>query len=153
METHCEQRKNKKNLFLSPYWHLCPKGIQQFTGAALVPPGWVEAQIANHLPPKTKILDPSRMHVDLSQWLHETFNSKTVCHQFYLGLMAGAQTVGQNKSISTGAQYVTPSSKIYWEKLKMCRFSSGNWFLCTKFVQLAVAGERRNTVVHLQKRV
>ncbi len=30
------------------------------------------------------------------------------------------------KSISTGAQYVTPESKIYCEKVKMCRFSSGN---------------------------
>ncbi len=30
---------------------------------------------------------------------------------------------------------------------------SGNWFFCTKFVQLPVAGRRRNTVVHLQKRV
>jgi hypothetical protein len=30
------------------------------------------------------------------------------------------------KSISTGAQYVTPDSKIYCEKVKMCRFSSGN---------------------------
>jgi hypothetical protein len=44
------------------------------------------------------------------------------------------------KSISTGAQYVTPDSKIYCEKVKMCRFSSGNWFFCTKFVQLALAG-------------
>jgi hypothetical protein len=38
------------------------------------------------------------------------------------------------------------------EKVKMCRFSSGNWFFCTKFVHLAVAGERCNTVVHLQKK-
>jgi hypothetical protein len=44
-------------------------------------------------------------------------------------------------------------SKIYSEKVKMCWFSSGNSFFCTKFVQLALAGERRNTVVHLQKRV
>ncbi len=34
----------------------------------------------------------------------------------------------------------------------MCRFRSGNWFFCTKFVQLAVAGKRRNTVVHLKKK-
>jgi hypothetical protein len=33
----------------------------------------------------------------------------------------------------------------------MCRFSSGNWFFCTKFVQLAMASKRRNTVVNLQK--
>jgi hypothetical protein len=50
-------------------------------------------------------------------------------------------------------QYVTPDSKIYCEKAKMCQFSSGNWFSCTKFVPLSVAGERRNTVVQLQKRV
>jgi hypothetical protein len=41
------------------------------------------------------------------------------------------------KSISTGAQDVTPDSKIYCEKVKRCRFSSENWFFCTKFVQLA----------------
>jgi len=41
------------------------------------------------------------------------------------------------KSISTGAQYMTPDSKIYRKKSKMCRFSSGNWFFCTKFVLLA----------------
>jgi hypothetical protein len=52
-----------------------------------------------------------------------------------------------------GAQYVTLDSKIYCEKVKMCRFSSGNWFFCTKFVQHAMAGKRRNIVVHLQKRV
>ncbi len=57
------------------------------------------------------------------------------------------------KSISTGAQYVTPDSKIYCEKVKMWRFSSGNRFFCTKFVQLAVPGKRRNRVMHLQKRV
>jgi hypothetical protein len=33
-----------------------------------------------------------------------------------------------------GAQYVTPDSKIHCEKVKMCRFSSRNWFFCTKFV-------------------
>jgi hypothetical protein len=32
----------------------------------------------------------------------------------------------------------------------MCRFSLGNWIFCT-IVQLAVASERRNTIVHLQK--
>ncbi len=32
------------------------------------------------------------------------------------------------KSTSTSAQYVTPISKIYCEKVKMCLFSSGNWF-------------------------
>jgi len=43
--------------------------------------------------------------------------------------------------------------KFIVKKVKMCRFSSGNWFFCTKFVQLAVAGKRRDTVVHLQRRV
>jgi hypothetical protein len=60
---------------------------------------------------------------------------------------------GIGKSISTGAQYVTLESKIYSKNIKMCRFSSGNWFFCTKFVQLAVGGERRNTFVHLQRSV
>jgi hypothetical protein len=57
------------------------------------------------------------------------------------------------KSISTDAQYVTPDSKIYCEKVNMCQFSSGNWFFCIKFVHLAVADKRCNTIVHLQKRV
>jgi hypothetical protein len=55
------------------------------------------------------------------------------------------------KSIVIGAQDATPDSKIYCGKVKMRRFNSGNWSLCTKFVQLAVAGKRRNTVLHLQK--
>jgi len=78
-------RKKQKNLFLSSYWHLCPKGVQQFTGAALLPPGWVEAQTANHLPPKRKILGPSRMHVDPSQWLHENLIPKLFVTIFSLG--------------------------------------------------------------------
>ncbi len=49
-----------------------------------------------------------------------------------------------------GAQYVAP---IYCDKVKMCWFSLGNWFFYTKFVQLAAAGKKHNTVVHLQKRV
>jgi len=57
------------------------------------------------------------------------------------------------KSISTGAQYVTPDRIIYWEKVKMCRCSSVILFFCTKFVELAIAGKRRNAVVHLQRRV
>jgi hypothetical protein len=57
------------------------------------------------------------------------------------------------QSISTGAEYVTPDSKIICEKVKMCWFISGTWFFCTTFVQLAMAGKRRNTVVHLHKRV
>jgi len=53
----------------------------------------------------------------------------------------------------TALSIMTPDSKIYWEKVKMCRFCSGNWFFCTELMQLAVAGRRRNTVVHLQKTV
>ncbi len=34
--------------------------------------------------------------------------------------------------------------------VKMCRFSSENWFFWTKFVQVAVAGKWYDTVVHLQ---
>jgi hypothetical protein len=32
---------------------------------------------------------------------------------------------------------VTPDSKIDLEEVKMCQFSSGNWFFSTKFTQLA----------------
>jgi len=38
-----------------------------------------------------------------------------------------------------GAQYVTWDSTIYCEKVKMCRFMSGNRFFSTKLVQLAAA--------------
>jgi hypothetical protein len=78
-----EQGKNLKFSF-SPLIG-CPKWIQQFTGAALLPPGWVEAQTANHLPPKRKILGPSRMHVDPSQWLHENLIPKLFVTIFSLG--------------------------------------------------------------------
>jgi hypothetical protein len=67
--------------------------------------------------------------------------------------LVGSDDADGSKSISNSAQYVTPDSKIYCEKVKMCRFSSGNWFLCIKFMQLAVAGKTHNTVVHLQKRM
>jgi hypothetical protein len=43
-------------------------------------------------------------------------------------------------------------SKMYCGKVKKCRFSSGDWFFGTKFVQLAVAGKWCNTVVHLKKK-
>jgi hypothetical protein len=56
------------------------------------------------------------------------------------------------KSISTAAQYVTSDSEIYCEKVKMCRFSLVKLVFCTKFVQLAVAGKMRNTVMRLQKK-
>jgi hypothetical protein len=53
----------------------------------------------------------------------------------------------ESKSISNGAQYVTPNSTIYCDK--MCRFSSGNWFFCTKFVQHAEAGKKLLVVPHV----
>jgi hypothetical protein len=56
-------------------------------------------------------------------------------------------------TLSTGAQYVTPNTTVYCEQVKICLFSSGNWFFCTKFVQFAVAGKMRNTGMHLQKKV
>jgi hypothetical protein len=43
--------------------------------------------------------------------------------------------------------------KFIAKKSECAPFSSGNWFFCTKFVQLAVARKGRNTVVHLQKKV
>jgi len=50
-------------------------------------------------------------------------------------------------------QYVAPDIKFCCENVKTCRFSSGNWFSGIKFMQLAMAGKRRDTVVHLSKRV
>jgi hypothetical protein len=55
---------------------------------------------------------------------------------------AWAAAVIQPKSISTGAEYVTPDSIIYCERVKMCRYSSANWFFCTKFVQLPIAAKK-----------
>jgi hypothetical protein len=92
----------------------------------------------------------------------ETFLSFTLFHKelilkhfkndtLYVTLVSLLTSFHLCKSISTGAQYVTLDSKIYCEKIKMCLFSSGNWFFCTKFVQLAMASKRHNTVVHLQK--
>jgi hypothetical protein len=42
--------------------------------------------------------------------------------------------------MSTIAQYVTPNSKIYFEKVKTCWLRSENGFFGTKVVHLAVAG-------------
>jgi hypothetical protein len=82
------------------------------------------------------------------RWLHH--------HYHHHPLFAWFPTYAKRyilESISNGAQYVTPDSKIYCQKVKMCRFSSGNWFFCTKFVQLDMVSKRRNTAVNLQKRV
>jgi len=38
--------------------------------------------------------------------------------------------------MSTSAQYVTPDNKIYCEIVKMCRFSSENWFFCNMVLHL-----------------
>jgi hypothetical protein len=57
------------------------------------------------------------------------------------------------KSISKGARYVTPDSKIYCKKSKCAGLACEIGFVHTKFVELAEAGKRCNTVVHLPKRV
>jgi hypothetical protein len=45
-------------------------------------------------PPKRKKLDPYWLHVEpSSHWLHESFISKTVCHHFWRGLMAGSKVI------------------------------------------------------------
>jgi hypothetical protein len=60
----------------------------------------------------------------------------------------------QGKSIFTGPQYVTPDNKMYCLKVKMCRFSSRNWFFSTKFVQLAAgAGNGATQLCTSKKRV
>jgi len=41
---------------------------------------------------------PKWVCAEASHWLHETFISKIVCHHFWPGLMAGAQTIGYNYS-------------------------------------------------------
>jgi hypothetical protein len=76
-------------------------------------------------------------------YAHEKLTGKSIKKWFPDGI--GTKATDESYSISMGAQYVTPDSKIYFEIVKMCRFSSGNWFFCTKFVQLAVAGKWHNT--------
>ncbi len=49
--------------------------------------------------PKTKKLDPSWVYVKSYRWLHESFISKTVCHHFWMGLVAGAQIVGHSTTM------------------------------------------------------
>jgi hypothetical protein len=55
--------------------------------------------------------------------------------------------------ISTGARYVTPDSKIYYEKIKMCRQAEEIDFFAPDSCSLPWLGKWRNTVVHLLKRV
>jgi hypothetical protein len=58
------------------------------------------------------------------------------------------------KSISNGAQYVTPYTvKFIATKAKCAGLAQKIGFSAPTFVQLAAAGKRHNTVVHLQKRV
>ncbi len=54
----------------------------------------------------------------------------------------------RGESISTSAQYVSSESKNLSEKVKSAGLAQE-----IGFVQIAVAGKRRNTVVHLQKRM
>ncbi len=49
--------------------------------------------------PKRKKLDPSWVYVKSSRLLHETFISKTICHHFWIGLVAGAQIVGRSTTM------------------------------------------------------
>lgn len=49
--------------------------------------------------PPPKKLGPSWVHLGAFYRLHETFNFKTICHHFLLGLMARAQTMGHNENM------------------------------------------------------
>jgi hypothetical protein len=48
------------------------------------------------------------------------------------------------KSIPTGAPYVTLHIKIWWRKVNMCGFGSGNWFFSCKFARSAEASKKRS---------
>jgi hypothetical protein len=102
----------------------------------------------------TYLLDPS-LACELSISFYTMFNTSNVnlCTRKLTRMKKSVALLIRCNSISTGAEYLTPDSKIDCEKMKICQFSSGNWFFCTKIVQLAVARKRHNTVVHLQKRV
>ncbi len=87
------------------------------------------------------------MHCKLSNWeSHVEDHNNTQAH-FIVG-----KIVCDSKNISNGAQYLILNNKIYCEKIKLCWFSSRNWFFCTKFIQPAKVGKRHNIVVYLPKR-
>jgi hypothetical protein len=58
------------------------------------------------LTPKRKKLGPSWVHAEPSDWLHETFISKPVCHHFWPGLMAGAQPLGHSNILEVSLSFV-----------------------------------------------
>jgi len=78
-------------------------------------PPWPSDKFLSEPPwPSDKFLSVSPWPCDCVYWYHFRFMAVSFC---------------STESISTAAQYVTTDSKIYCEIAKMCRFSSGNWFL------------------------
>jgi hypothetical protein len=55
-----------------------------------------EQGIKQRNPPPKKKTGPLMVHAEPSHWPHETFISKTVCHHFWPGLKADAQTGGES---------------------------------------------------------
>jgi hypothetical protein len=100
----------------------------------------------------TYLLDPS-LACELSISFYTMFNTSNVnlCTRKLTRMKKSVALLIRCNSISTGAEYLTPDSKIDCEKMKICQFSSGNWFFCTKIVHLAVACKRHNPIVHLKK--
>jgi hypothetical protein len=99
------------------------------------------------------LLDPSlACEFSISFYTMFNANSLNLCTRRLTRMKKSVAMLMRCKSISTGAEYLTPDSKIYCEKVKICRFSSGNWFFCTKIVEVTMARKRHNTVVHLQKK-
>jgi len=76
-----------------------------------------------------------------------------VCNYNEVNLNKKLKSHTSSKSISNGAQYVTPDTKIYCIKSKCAGLSQEIGFSATNSCSLHVAGKRRHTVVHLQKRV
>jgi hypothetical protein len=97
---------------------------------------------------KSQIMGFSHSEISCKPKLMVVKKIKYAQHGSYLPLLCR-----KRKSISTGAQYVTPDSTIYCGKVKMCRFSSGNWLFCNKFVYLAVAVKRAHSCAPPKKSV
>ncbi len=75
-----EQPGTLRNAMRTPWEHIGSEG---------------EKNPARPPPPKEKNWTPH----ESSRWLHETFLSKTACHHFWSGLVAGAQIVGHSTTM------------------------------------------------------
>jgi hypothetical protein len=80
----------------------------------------------------THLLDPS-LACELSISFYTMFNISNVnlCTRKLTRMKKSVALLMRCNTISTGAEYLTPDSKLDCEKMKICWFSSGNWVSCS----------------------